>query len=99
MSEMNLTSTLTAKQLAQYDLAKKSVGVAYILGFVLGMIGVHCFYCKQTEHGLARLLMCMLSLVIPPLYFVCVGVFLADFFLTKGWVDEYNQKILATIAN
>jgi len=93
MNEMNLTTN----QMFKYDLAKKSVGFAYILGFIFGMLGVHCFYCKQTEHGLARLLLCVLSLVIPPLYFVCVVVFLADFFLTKGWVDEYNQKILATI--
>ncbi len=92
-------STLTAKQLALYELNKKSVGVAYLLGFLLGMIGVHCFYAKQTEHGLFRLTMCLLSFVIPPVYFICIAVFIADAFLTVGWVNEYNDRILATIAD
>jgi len=43
-------STLTAKQLALYELNKKSVGVAYLLGFLLGVTGLHAFYAKQTEH-------------------------------------------------
>jgi TM2 domain-containing membrane protein YozV len=92
-------SSLTAKQLALYELNKKSIGVAYLLGFVFGMIGIHCFYAKQPEHGLFRLAMCILSFGIPPLYFVCIAVFIADAFLTVGWVNEYNDRILATIVD
>ena len=47
------TPASDAARLMQYDAAKKSAVVAYLLWFFLGGLGVHRFYLGRTGSGIA----------------------------------------------
>lgn len=60
----------------------KSKGVAYVLWFFLGLIGVHRFYCDRWVSGIIWL--CTFGLF---------GIgWLVDLFLIPGMVDHANLK-------
>src|SRR5262245_27778983 len=50
-------------RMMQYDAAKKSAGVAYVLWFFLGGIGAHRFYLEQTGTAVAQLIICIVSII------------------------------------
>jgi len=88
-----------AVRLMQYDAAKKSAGVAYLLWFFLGSLGVHRFYLGQTGSGVAMLLLCLLSWATT---FIVVGFFglallgiwwLVDAFLIPGIAARVNMEL------
>lgn len=85
------------KQLALYELSKKSTGVAYILWFLLGFTGLHCLYAKEVGHFLFRLVCLLGSMVFPPLFVISCIVFFLDLFLTYGMVKDYNTKLLTAM--
>lgn len=87
----------------QYDAAKRSTLIAYLLWFFLGPCGVHRFYLKRYMSGLALLL---LTAVGGALTVILVGyVFLAiatiwwviDLFLIPEMVRDYNTEVIATL--
>jgi len=93
-----------ARLMMQYDAHKKSLAVAYILWFVLGMLGAHRFYSGATGSGAAILLLTltsvMLSVVGIGLILMLVpGVWvLVDAFLIPGMVRDQNVRLAQQLA-
>ena len=92
-----------AARLMQYDANKKSILVAYLLWFFLGMLGAHRFYLSQPGTGAALLIITLLSIL---LMFAFVGFFtiwisvvwvLVDLFLIPGIVREHNLALARRI--
>lgn len=90
-------TTMSAMQYMLYDKQKKSVFIAYLLGFFLWMFGLHCFYAKQNAHGVFRLLLGVVGLVFPPMMTVAVVVALIDGVLTYFLVEATNKRIYAEV--
>lgn len=90
-------TSMSAMQYMLYDKQKKSVFIAYLLGFFLWMFGVHCFYAKQNAHGVFRLVLGTVGLVVPELLIVATVVALIDGVLTYFLVEATNKRIYAEI--
>lgn len=93
-----------AALMMQYDANKKTVGIAYLLWFFLGIFGAHRFYLGESGTGAAMLIITLVSF---PLMFVVVGLFtiwisgiwaFVDLFLIPGIVRKHNSD-LATRLN
>lgn len=69
---------------------RKSVGITYLLWFLLGWFGVHRFYAGATKSGVAQLLLA-LSIVG---WLVLIPWLIADLFLIPGLVREHNMKTI-----
>lgn len=91
------------KAMMAFEAAKKSVGLAYVLWFFFGSMGVHRFYMGRTGSGIAMLVIFVLSVI---LAFVAVGLLgfialwvwlLVDAFLIPGIAREYNQALVQRI--
>lgn len=87
----------------EYDAAKKSVLIAYILWFFLSSLGAHRFYLGRTMSALAMIAVFGVSLI---LTFVVIGAFglfvlgawvIVDAFLIPGMTRSYNQALIARI--
>jgi TM2 domain-containing membrane protein YozV len=85
---------MNTKQLALYELNKKSTPLAYLLGLFFGLWGLHLFYLKKTDQAIIRFMLFVISLVIPPVMMVSVCVFIFDGFYTYYVAEEYNRKML-----
>jgi TM2 domain-containing membrane protein YozV len=88
-----------AARLMQYDAAKKSIGIAYLLWFFLGGLGIHRLYLGQTGSAVAMAILCVVSSVTT---FIVIGFFglgilgiwwLVDAFLIPGIVTRVNQEL------
>jgi TM2 domain-containing membrane protein YozV len=55
------TPASDAARLMQYDAAKKSALIAYVLWFFLGGLGVHRFYLGRTGSGITMAIISVLS--------------------------------------
>jgi TM2 domain-containing membrane protein YozV len=88
-----------------FDSHKKSVGVAYLLWFFLGWLGVHRFYAKRTGSGAAILVLTIVGWItvllgVGLILFVVVGVWLfVDIFLIPGIIATYNSQLAMQLAN
>ena len=80
------------KQMA-FESRRKSVGIAYLLWFVLGGFGVHRFYSGHTASAVAQLVLCI-SIV----GWLALGPWLIiDLFLIPGLVREKNMETLSLL--
>lgn len=82
------------KGLMMYEMNKKSMFVAYLLGFVGGALGLNAFYSGENGHGALRLAIFFASLIIPPLIILSALLYLMDSVWTYFWVKEYNNRLL-----
>ena len=64
--------SMDAVRLMQYDASKKSAGLAYLLWFFLGGLGVHRFYLGQTGTGIVMAIIFILSWATT---FIVIGFF------------------------
>jgi TM2 domain-containing membrane protein YozV len=96
--------TNDAVAMMRYDANKKSVIVAYLLWFFLGMFGVHRFYLRKVFSGLILLL---LTLTASALYIIYIGVllmgipglwWLIDALLIPGMVRNYNDDLVSRVS-
>ncbi|KPP85615.1 MAG: putative membrane protein [Rhodobacteraceae bacterium HLUCCO07] len=85
------------KALLTYQSRSKSTGLAYVLWFFMGAIGIHRFYLGSGGIGILVLL-CTLSgvfLLFPLIVTACVLIY--DLFTLPSQVSAHNQKILTEI--
>lgn len=89
-----------AKKLMQYEANKKSAGVAYLLWFLFGMLGVHRFYMGRNGSGATILALTIISAFLIPVgigvatvFIPAVWVFI-DLFLINGMVHSYNNNLI-----
>lgn len=89
-----------ARKMMQFEANKKSTGIAYLLWFFLGMLGVHRFYLGRSGSGAVILVLSIVSFF---LSFVGIGIFLfvipaiwvlVDVFLIPGMAREYNNQLI-----
>jgi len=91
------------KAVLAYEASKKSTGLAYVLWFFFGGLGVHRFYLGRTGSGIAMLIIFLLSLILTIVYvgllgFIVLGVWvIVDAFLIPGIARQYNQALLQRI--
>lgn len=93
-----------AAKMMQYDANKKSVGIAYLLWFFLGMFGAHRFYLGRTTSAVIILVLTIVSIF---LTFVGIGLItilipsiwvLIDIFLIPGMVRQYNNQLISLLS-
>jgi TM2 domain-containing membrane protein YozV len=92
-----------AVAMMRYDAAKTSTGVAYLLWFFVGWLGIHRFYLGRTGTGVAMLIIFLvstvLSLVVVGLFgFLVLGIWwLVDAFLIPGLARAQNERLIDQI--
>jgi TM2 domain-containing membrane protein YozV len=86
-------------RLMQYDAAKKSAVIAYLLWFFLGGFGVHRFYLGRIGSGIVMAIIAILSWItvvvaIGFLGLAVIGIWwLVDALLIPGIVTQANQEL------
>ena len=70
-----------AAKMMQYDANKKSVGIAYLLWFFLGMFGAHRFYLGRTTSAVIILVLTIVSI-----FLTFVGIGLITILIPSIWV-------------
>jgi len=89
----------SALQTLQYEATKKSVGVAYVLWFFLGLTGAHRFYLKRTGSAKVMLMVFVASCLLLLIGFGVFSIFalliwcVIDLFLIPSYVSEYNLNL------
>lgn len=81
------------QNLALYELTKKSVVVAYIIGFLFGILGLHFLYLRDFWNFAARMGLFITSFVIPVFGTISLVVYFIDSVYTYFKVEEYNNKL------
>ena len=86
-------------RLLRYDAAKKSTGIAYILWFFLGLLGVHRFYLGSTGIGILVLICSFLGLLTFGITtLVSFLVLFIDMFTIPGKVQRYNEALIGRLS-
>ena len=87
-----------AARMMRYDAGKKSVGIAYLLWFFLGGIGIHRFYLGKWASGLLILGCTVLAFVTFGLTAIITGVYaIWDLFTIPGKVRRHNERLIASL--
>lgn len=87
-----------------YDANKKSLLVAYLLWWFLGLLGAHRLYLGRIASGILMLLVSVVSWVLTFVLVGFIGValiavwWLIDAFLIPGMVRRDNLRLIARIA-
>lgn len=78
---------------------KKSVGVAYLLWFFLGLVGGHNFYCGRIGCGVAQLLITLFGGLITFGFAIFITLIWAiiDAFLIPGWIRNHNEMLATSL--
>lgn len=90
----------STKSMMTYDANKKSMGVAYLLAFFLGGLGIHRFYLGSTTSAIVQLVLtivgCVLTLAIVGWFVLAaVGIWvIVDLFLIPGMVNQHNNALI-----
>lgn len=101
LASLNPAAQNTA--LMRYDANKRSAGIAYLLWFFMGSLGVHRFCLKRTGSAAAMLIITLVSI---PLCIVGVGLVglcvvglwaVVDAFLIPGITQDYNNRLISEL--
>lgn len=76
-----------------FDSRKKSTFVAYLLGAILGGLGLHRIYLKDYTYAGVILCLFLLSFAIPLAGVLHLILVLLDVFLTYSEVKGYNKRV------
>lgn len=85
---------MTVTQMLAFNQMRKSGGIAYLLFFFLGGLGVHRFYLRQMWMGIAWLVMTISTLAIPGLFILFGFAALIELCVLHASVSAYNDKVL-----
>lgn len=94
-----------ATAMMRYDANKKSVGVAYLLLFFLGGLGIHRFYLGRTGSAAVMLLLTAASAFLTVVLVGYVGLFVVgvwcvlDAFLIPGMARAYNNDLITQLTH
>lgn len=90
-----------AKAIMAFQSNKRSMGLAYVLWFFLGSLGVHRFYLGRTGSAIAMLVLCLLGwmtlwlLGLGLLFLIPLGIWvLVDIFLIPGMTNAHNNRLI-----
>ena len=94
---MTQQASSDALAMMKYDANKKSAGLAYVLWFFLGGLGVHRFYLGSTGVGLL-VLVCTILGFFTVFTFIVTGIILiVDLFSIPGITRRHNMKLASEI--
>ena len=88
-----------------FESQKKSVGIAYLLWFFLGMLGVHRFYAGKVGSGVIMLVLWVISLILTLVYVGLLGFFIlwiwwvVDAFLLNGIITRHKTNLMQSLTN
>lgn len=94
-----------AARLMQYDAAKKSTAIAYLLWFFLGQFGVHRIYLGRIGSGIAMAIIAAISWALAIILIGWIGVgivtiwWLVDALLIPGIATRANLDLAARLAH
>ncbi|QFT77305.1 TM2 domain-containing protein [Erythrobacter sp. THAF29] len=82
------------------DPQSRSLGIAYVLWFILGQLSIHRFYCGQTETAWSQVTLLFASVVMIFIYpimgfvaFICWVLWIfADLFLIPGMLRRFKRQ-------
>jgi TM2 domain-containing membrane protein YozV len=87
-----------AVNLMVYDANKKSTGVAYLLFFFLGGLGIHRFYAGYKGTGAAILVLTLLWIPTAGITAIVAGIWLlVDLFLIPSLVRKKNAALIQSL--
>ena len=105
MSVQNTRPSSDVTTMMTFEANKKSTGLAYVLWFFLGGLGVHRFYIGRTGSGIAMLLILIVGwlttvFVVGFALLVALGIWwIVDAFLLSGMVSAYNNSLASRLSN
>lgn len=88
-----------AQTMMMYDVQKKSMAVAYLLWWFLGMFGAHRFYLGQIGSAVAMLIITLVSFLLTFIFIGFIGLlavgiwWIIDAFLVYQIVNQHNMRI------
>lgn len=80
-----------------FEANRKTVIVAYLLWFFLGLLGGHNFYLKRTWIAIAQLILSIAGLITVVSLIISAIWVLVDAFLIPGWVRVQNNRLVAQL--
>ena len=83
-----------ARAMMMYEANKKSIVVAYLFWFFLGMFGAHRFYFGKTGSAIAQLIL-TITVIGSVVTFVWIII---DAFMIPDWLRSQNTMLAAQIA-
>jgi TM2 domain-containing membrane protein YozV len=89
--------------LMRFETNRKSVGVSYLLWFLLGLFGGHRFYNRRFGSAIAQLLLSIVGLILSfaGVGFIVLGIvwiwIIIDLFLIPGMVKRHNSELVEAI--
>ncbi|HEV2630064.1 MAG TPA: TM2 domain-containing protein [Pseudolabrys sp.] len=83
-----------ARAMMMYEANKKSIVVAYLFWFFLGMFGAHRFYFGKTGSAIAQLIL-TITVIGSVVTFVWMII---DAFMIPDWLRSQNTMLAAQIA-
>lgn len=94
-----------AAALMRFEANKKSMLVAYLLWWFLGMFGAHRLYMGRIGSGVALLLISVFSFLLMVVLIGFVTIFISfiwwliDAFLIPGMVRDWNNRLVDALAS
>ena len=88
-----------ASAIMMFEANKKSIGVAYLLWFLLGTLGAHRFYVRKTGSAIGQMLLLFigwLTLIVGVGALLLIGLIIwviVDAFLIPGWIRNLNSLL------
>jgi TM2 domain-containing membrane protein YozV len=83
-----------ARAMMMYEANKKSVVVAYLFWFFLGMLGAHRFYFGKNGSAIVQLIL-TITMIGAVVTFVWIII---DAFMIPEWLREQNTMLASQIA-
>jgi TM2 domain-containing membrane protein YozV len=94
-----------ARAMMLFEANKKSLGVAYLLWFLLGFFGGHRFYSGKVGTAVFQLILMLIGLLLTLIYLGWLIILplvvwvLIDAFLIPGWIRNHNALLAVQLGH